>query len=145
MSANTKRSDGIIAIPALTFWRELCPVTSRPSNVMRPPNGLFMPSTVRIVVDLPLPLWPRMPRISPAPTWRSTSNTTCLRPYPPRSPATVRIGSRASPLGDGVDTMAASGSKVDLRQSRRVRELGDRAGSGDLAELHEVRVVGEAA
>ena len=79
-SANTKRSDGIIAMPALTLRRELALVTSCPSNVMLPPSGLLMPRMVRIVVLLPLPLWPRMPRISPASTRRSTSNTTCLRP-----------------------------------------------------------------
>ena len=66
MSWNTKRSDGIIAMPALTLARESWPVTSLPSNVMRPPKTWLMPRMVRIVVLLPLPLWPRMPRISPA-------------------------------------------------------------------------------
>ena len=80
MSWNTKRSDGIIAIPALTLARDGWPVTSLPSNTTRPPNGLLMPRMVRIVVLLPLPLWPSTPRISPASTGMSTSNTTCLRP-----------------------------------------------------------------
>ena len=56
----------------------------------------------------------------------------------------VRIGTVPLPFGDVPATVAASGSKVDLRQARRVRELGDRALGGDLTELHEVRVVGEA-
>ena len=81
MSWNTKRSDGIIAMPALTFWREGCPVTSLPSNVMRPPNELVDAEdgadrralAAAVVAEDAEDL----ARLRPA---RSTSNTTCLRP-----------------------------------------------------------------
>ena len=55
-SWNTNRSDGIIAIPARTFDRELDFVVSLPSNMIFPPIVGLMPMIVRIVVLLPLPL-----------------------------------------------------------------------------------------
>src|SRR6478609_8706963 len=101
-----------------------------------------MPRTALMVVLLPPPLCPRMPTTSPSFTWMSTSNTTCLRPYPVRSFSMVRTGPPVRPLP--ATGLARSGSsKVGLRQSRRVRQLVDRALSRDPAQLHEVRVVGQ--
>ena len=80
-SGNTNRSDGIIAIPALHVGPEPGPGDVPPAGSMtRPAWAGLSPSTVRIVVVLPEPLWPRSVTTSPAPTCRLTSNTTCLRP-----------------------------------------------------------------
>src|SRR5262245_58238407 len=50
-------------------------VTSMPPTVAVPDVGASRPQSIRIVVDLPAPLLPRKPKISPRPTSKLTLST----------------------------------------------------------------------
>src|SRR5690554_3852954 len=45
-----------------------------------PESGAVIPMIIRIVVVLPAPLGPSIPRISPARAWKETFLTTCFSP-----------------------------------------------------------------
>jgi len=53
---------------------------SKPTTVPRPPVGSRIPQSIRIVVDFPAPLGPRMPKISPRRTSSETSRTATSDP-----------------------------------------------------------------
>src|SRR6516165_5283076 len=64
------------------FWRisSDCVATSKPCTVARPDVGARSPQRMRIVVDLPAPLGPRNPKISPGATSRETRSTAMKSP-----------------------------------------------------------------
>src|SRR5438094_533857 len=53
---------------------------SKPTTVPEPPLGSKMPHSMRMVVDLPAPLGPSTPKISPRLTCRDTSFTAVSEP-----------------------------------------------------------------
>ena len=53
---------------------------SCPATVARPSVGLMMPHSIRMVVDLPEPLGPRKPKISPGATENETRSTAVKSP-----------------------------------------------------------------
>src|SRR3954470_8603182 len=103
---------------------------------MLPSSGGSIPKTVLRVFVLPAPLCPTMATISPLPRCRSTSNTTCLRPYP-----ACMSDSTSRSVADSV----SCGAKVGLRKSSFPGQLFERPLRRDATQFHEVGVVGEAA
>src|SRR4051794_8841584 len=63
-------------------------VTSTPPTVAAPAVGFSNPHSMRIVVDLPAPLLPRKPKISPRSTSKLTSSTATNWPKRRDSPRT---------------------------------------------------------
>src|SRR6202166_4131173 len=57
-----------------------CGATSKPPTVARPEVGRSSPQRMRIVVDLPAPLGPRNPKISPRFTSSETRSTAVKSP-----------------------------------------------------------------
>src|SRR4051794_12106044 len=88
---------------------------SSPRTCTSPPDGSSAPVIMRIVVVLPAPDGPTIPRIVPAGTVRSTSNT----PTPsPKSRVAPRSTTSPSLLGEtDVDTTPAVGSAVVIAGS----------------------------
>src|SRR5882724_8927977 len=106
-----------------------------------------MPKTEFSVVVLPAPLCPTMPTISPAPTFRLTSKTTCLAPYPACRPLTSRrrllaAGGRSARPG-GTTAVSSDCAKVRLREPGIAGQVGETALGGEPAKLHEADVVGQ--
>ncbi len=56
------------------------PVTILPSSFTSPSVGASCPRMQLNVVDLPQPLGPMMPRISPSSTWKLTPSTAAMPP-----------------------------------------------------------------
>src|SRR6185295_11381136 len=52
-----------------------CVRTSKPASFAEPLVGAMKQVRMRMVVDLPAPLGPRKPTISPFPTWKVSSST----------------------------------------------------------------------
>src|SRR5258706_2229899 len=57
-----------------------CRLTSKPPTTARPEVGAISPHSTRMVVDLPAPLGPRKPKISPGCTSRLRSATAVKSP-----------------------------------------------------------------
>ena len=57
-----------------------CLVTSIPKTVAVPESGSRRPSRISIVVVLPAPFGPSMPKTSPRPTWKLTPSTALTSP-----------------------------------------------------------------
>src|SRR6185295_1469407 len=57
-----------------------CRLTSKPPTMARPEVGAISPHSTRMVVDLPAPLGPRKPKISPGGTSRFKSATAVKSP-----------------------------------------------------------------
>src|ERR1700687_5738758 len=57
-----------------------CTLTSKPPTTARPDVGAISPHSTRMVVDLPAPLGPRKPKISPGWTSRFRSATAVKSP-----------------------------------------------------------------
>src|SRR3990172_5242743 len=66
--------------PIRRLTSSVCCTTSRPSSCARPAVGCKRPQSMRMTVDLPEPLGPRKPKISPASMSRLTSSTATSRP-----------------------------------------------------------------
>src|ERR1043165_9692632 len=80
-------------------------VTSTPPTVAVPDVGLSSPHNVRIVVDLPAPLLPREPKISPTRASKVTLSTATNWPKRRVSPRTSIAASSGEALG-----LSANGS-----------------------------------
>src|SRR5271169_473349 len=67
-----------------TPWRAIaggaCAVTSTPSNITLPPSGRWRPAIAFTSVDVPEPLGPIKPRISPRSSSREMSLSACTPP-----------------------------------------------------------------
>src|SRR6185312_3195196 len=121
-------------------------VTSTPPTVAVPDVGLSSPHNMRIVVDLPAPLLPRKPKISPRRTSKVTLSTATNWPKRRVSPRTSIAAGSAEALG-----LSANGSlqprfgepdvgdgarAIQLRlQARdlRVEDVGGRGDAGAIA------------
>ena len=77
-------------------------VMSRPRKWMVPDSGLSRPRTMRKVVDLPAPLAPSKPTISPGSTDKSTLETTNRRPKRFDNPVTENMLIVENPHARGV-------------------------------------------
>src|SRR6476660_4348982 len=94
-------------------------VTSTPPTLADPDVGLSRPHSIRIVVDLPAPLLPRNPKISPRVTsklmsstatnwpkrrvrWRTSIALLAKRPLQPRL-GEADVGDRARPIELGLE------------------------------------------
>ncbi len=66
--------------PMCCFTRSGSRATSNPATVADPEVGWRRPQSILMVVDLPAPLGPRNPKISPLDTWRSTASTAVKAP-----------------------------------------------------------------
>src|SRR6186997_1677506 len=71
--------------------------TSTPSTRPVPEVGFSRPQSMRIVVDLPAPLAPRKPKISPASTVRLTPSTAVKAPKRFVRPASSTAAATLSP------------------------------------------------
>src|ERR1035438_10398025 len=54
--------------------------TSKPATAPQPEVGVSSPQSIRMTVDLPAPLGPRKPKISPVFTWKETWSTATKSP-----------------------------------------------------------------
>src|SRR6476469_6249574 len=68
--------------------------TSKPLTDPRPDVGVRSPQRIRMVVDLPAPLGPRKPKISPFATWSETWSTAT------KSPKRLTRSSISTPIAD---------------------------------------------
>jgi hypothetical protein len=57
-------------------WRTM----SKPTTLPDPPDGVRMPHSMRIVVDLPAPFGPSTPKMRPRATRNETSRTATSEP-----------------------------------------------------------------
>ncbi len=81
--------------PARAIRYEGQPATSTPSSATEPASGRSMPITSFITVDLPEPLGPIKPRISPP---RSSKPMSLTATSPPKRLVRPRTASRTAPL-----------------------------------------------
>ena len=96
-------------------------MTSRPSYTALPPIAGFVPRIALIVVLLPLPLWPRMPTISPSLTWRSHVEHDLLA-----SPAGLQLLDREKRHpAVAVRATASPSCSVSCRSKVRLRQSGE--------------------
>src|SRR5215472_4482244 len=100
------------------FWRisSGCDATSKPCTVARPEVGERRPQRMRIVVDLPAPLGPRKPKISPGATSRVTRSTATKSPK--RFTRFSSLTAGADGLGTG-DLLMADKSDEDVLERGR--------------------------
>src|SRR5580658_1779315 len=89
------------------FWRisSGCVATSKPCTVARPELGASSPHRMRMVVDLPAPLGPRKPKISPGATSKETRST--ARKSPKRFTRFSSLTAGPEPLPGGASQAEA--------------------------------------
>src|SRR5574341_1730655 len=126
-------------MPARARRSEVHDVMSAPSKTTRPRRAGRRPIAVLSSVVFPTPLRPMRQTSSPAPTSRSTLQSTCDSPY-----------ATSNPSMDSIDRLAPA-PEVDLQDARIVLHLLDRPLAehralmehGDLAGdlAHELHVV----
>ena len=87
-------------------------VTSYPATVALPEVGMARVHRILIVVDLPAPLGPRKPNVSPDLTSKSIPRTASISPYRLVSPLTRTAGwpSGDAPPGRSVSPARAGGA-----------------------------------
>src|SRR6185436_2095297 len=119
-------------------------VTSTPPTVAVPDVGLSSPHNMRIVVDLPAPLLPRKPKISPRRTSKVTLSTATNWPkrrVSPRTSIAACSGLGLSANGSlqprfGKPDVGDGARAIQLRlQARdlRVEDIGGRGDAGAIA------------
>ena len=79
----------------------VCRTTSKPTSSARPALGRSKPQSIRITVDLPEPLGPRKPKISPASISKLTLSTAVSEPNFLLSPSALITMLMIEPLGIG--------------------------------------------
>src|ERR1043165_9391986 len=93
-------------------------VTSMPPTVAVPDVGFSSPHSMRIVVDLPAPLLPRNPKISPRATSNVTLSTATNWPNRRVRPRTTIAGLLSN------RTLQARFGEADVRDRARAIEFG---------------------
>ena len=108
----------VLASPRRQIWWDFSGVMSRPRKRMRPPEGGNVPAITWNRVDLPAPLGPAMPKISPSATCRSTPSNACSLPNTLVTDSVSRIKPR-SPVSSAVALGKRSGGRPDPEGPRR--------------------------
>src|SRR5581483_4683364 len=96
-------------IPSFARERGGSAPTSAPRNSIEPAVGGTSPEMTLNNVVLPAPFGPRMARLSPCATSRSTSRTASRPPYRRPTPRKRRIGAATSAAGASVNRLPGDG------------------------------------
>src|SRR5690349_2797812 len=117
-----------------SLTRSGCRATSAPATDAVPPFGVMSPHSMRMVVVLPEPFGPRMPKISPRRIVNDTSSTATTLPNVLRSPLTTTTSERSAPGVFASLTARCSRRRADDRACRQARL--EHAARGREHDLH---------